>query len=64
MSNPTLVPLFSQKNFKSGRGGFGAQGATGGTVNPSATPGYTIHTFTWPGTFTTNAAIAATYSIN
>jgi hypothetical protein len=33
-------------------------------VNPSATPGYTIHTFTGPGTFITNAAIAAVYSIN
>jgi hypothetical protein len=42
----------------------GSQAATGGTVNPSATPGYTIHTFTGPGSFNTNTAIAATYSIN
>jgi hypothetical protein len=42
----------------------GSQAATGGTVNPSVTPGYTIHTFTGPGSFNTNTAIAGTYSIN
>ena len=42
----------------------GSQAATGGTVNPSSTPGYTIHTFTGPGSFNTNTTIAATYSVN
>jgi hypothetical protein len=37
----------------------GSQGATGGTVTTS--PGFTIHTFTGPGTFTSNTAI---YNIN
>jgi hypothetical protein len=46
----------------------GTQQSTGGTVTTS--PGYTIHTFTGPGTFTTNAnfistaASAAQYSVN
>jgi len=40
----------------------GVQSATGGTISTS--PGYTIHTFTGPGTFTTNAAASAIYSVN
>jgi tripartite-type tricarboxylate transporter receptor subunit TctC len=39
----------------------GAQGATGGTANTTSAPGYTVHTFTGPGVFTTNAAL---YSVN
>jgi hypothetical protein len=37
-----------------------------GTANTTSAPGYTVHTFTGPGTFTTNAnfGIAATYSVN
>ena len=54
------------------RGSFGSQGrfgsvrfsATGGTVTSAG--GYTIHTFTGPGTFTTNAnfGTATVYSVN
>ena len=40
----------------------GSQGATGGTITTS--PGFTIHTFTGPGTFSSNATIAAAYSVN
>jgi hypothetical protein len=45
----------------------GVQGATGGTANPSSAPGYTVHTFTGPGTFTTNSNYGLTvtgYSVN
>ena len=40
----------------------GSQGATGGTVTSSG--GYTIHTFTGDGTFTSNVGITGQYSIN
>jgi hypothetical protein len=40
----------------------GSVGATGGTITTSSP--YTIHRFTGPGTFTSNATIAAAYSIN
>jgi hypothetical protein len=43
-------------------GSQGGTGGTGGTITTS--PGFTIHTFTGPGTFTSNATIAAAYSIN
>ena len=36
--------------------------ATGGSI--STISGYTVHTFTGPGTFTTNTAIPAVYSVN
>jgi hypothetical protein len=46
----------------------GSQQATGGSsISPSTAPGYTVHTFTGPGTFTTNSDFGLTftgYSVN
>ena len=42
----------------------GSQGATGGTITNPSPGAYTIHTFTGPGTFSSNATIAAAYSVN
>jgi hypothetical protein len=44
----------------------GTQRATGGTANTTSAPGYTVHSFTGPGTFTTNSnfIISASYSVN
>ena len=42
----------------------GAQKATGGTITSPSPGANTVHTFTGPGTFTTNAATSAIYSVN
>jgi hypothetical protein len=42
----------------------GAQKATGGTITSPSPGANTVHTFTGPGTFTTNTATPAVYSVN